>query len=67
MFIIFFLQWAYNVHYFLFAVVLQCSLFSFCSGPTMFMVLSREDAVHGWREAIGPTDPELAKAEAPES
>ncbi|ESO85411.1 hypothetical protein LOTGIDRAFT_107502 [Lottia gigantea] len=38
-----------------------------CSGPTMFMVLSKEDAVEGWRQAIGPTDPEKAKAELPES
>ncbi|XP_050407602.1 thioredoxin domain-containing protein 6 isoform X3 [Patella vulgata] len=37
-----------------------------CSGPTMFMVLSREDAVSGWREAIGPTDPEKAKVEVPD-
>lgn len=33
----------------------------------MFMVLSREGAVDGWRQEIGPTDPELAKTEAPES
>ncbi|XP_060065627.1 thioredoxin domain-containing protein 3 homolog [Ylistrum balloti] len=37
------------------------------SGPTMFMVLSREDAVDGWRSLIGPTDPEKAKEESPES
>ncbi|XP_067686631.1 thioredoxin domain-containing protein 6-like isoform X2 [Haliotis asinina] len=37
------------------------------SGPTMFMVLSREDAVSGWREVIGPTNPEQAQTEAPES
>ncbi|XP_069108063.1 thioredoxin domain-containing protein 3 homolog isoform X5 [Argopecten irradians] len=37
------------------------------SGPTMFMVLSREDAVEGWRSLIGPTDPEKAKEESPES
>jgi len=37
------------------------------SGPTMFMVLSREDAVDGWRQVIGPTDPEKAKEEAPDS
>ncbi|ELT87722.1 hypothetical protein CAPTEDRAFT_96991 [Capitella teleta] len=37
------------------------------SGQTLFMVLSREDAVDGWRSLIGPTDPEKAKEEAPES
>jgi len=37
------------------------------SGPTMFMVLSREDAVQGIRDMIGPTDPEEAKQSAPES
>ncbi|XP_033727929.1 thioredoxin domain-containing protein 3 homolog isoform X7 [Pecten maximus] len=37
------------------------------SGPTMFMVLSREDAVDGWRSLIGPTDPEKAKEDSPES
>ncbi|KAL5005973.1 hypothetical protein ScPMuIL_017131 [Solemya velum] len=38
-----------------------------CSGPTYFMVLSREDAVDGWRSLIGPTDPEKAREEKPES
>jgi len=38
-----------------------------CSGPTMFMVLSREGAVEGWRDVIGPTDPEKAKEAAPTS
>ncbi|XP_070186048.1 thioredoxin domain-containing protein 6-like isoform X11 [Littorina saxatilis] len=37
------------------------------SGPTMFMVLSREDAVEGWRKVIGPTDPDEAKEQAPDS
>jgi nucleoside diphosphate kinase len=36
------------------------------SGATLFMVLSREGAVEGWRQVIGPTDPEKAKEEAPE-
>lgn len=37
------------------------------SGPTYIMVLSREDAVQGWRQVIGPTDPEKAKEENPDS
>lgn len=31
------------------------------------MVLSRENAIQGWKELIGPTDPEVAKKENPES
>ena len=37
------------------------------SGPSMVMVLSREDAISGWRTIMGPTDPEVAKEQAPES
>ena len=37
------------------------------SGPTYLMVLSREAAVDGWREMIGPTDPTQAKDVAPDS
>eukprot|EP00116_Pleurobrachia_bachei_P002240 sb/3462502/ len=37
------------------------------SGPTMFMVLSREDAICGMREIVGPADPEEAKKTAPDS
>ncbi|KAK2188196.1 hypothetical protein NP493_140g00039 [Ridgeia piscesae] len=37
------------------------------SGKTLFMVLTREDAVDGWRSLIGPKDPEEAKTEAPET
>ena len=33
----------------------------------MVMVLSREDAIDNWRTLMGPTDPELAKEQAPES
>lgn len=36
------------------------------SGPTMLMVLSREDAIEGWRSIIGPTDPLQAKEKNPE-
>ncbi|XP_074646770.1 thioredoxin domain-containing protein 6-like isoform X2 [Tubulanus polymorphus] len=38
-----------------------------CSGTTLFMVLSGENVVEGWRSIIGPTDPEEAKEKAPES
>ena len=37
------------------------------SGPTLFMVLSREDAVDGWRSLIGSTDPKQAKEQDPDS
>ena len=37
------------------------------SGPSLFMVLSREDAVFGWRSLMGPTDPTKAKEENPNS
>ncbi|GFO05422.1 thioredoxin domain-containing protein 3-like protein, partial [Plakobranchus ocellatus] len=33
----------------------------------MFMVLSREDAVAGWRRELGDTDPEQAKTTSPAS
>lgn len=36
------------------------------SGPSLFMVLSRPDAVTGWRALMGPTDPEKAKDEEPD-
>ncbi len=37
------------------------------SGPSLFMVLSKEDAVIGWRALMGPKDPTEAKDNAPES
>ena len=37
-----------------------------CSGPSLFMVLSREEAVVGWRALMGPVDPEVARQENPE-
>ena len=41
------------------------SLTHMCSGPSMFMVLTREDAVAGWRAMMGPPDPEAAKDQNP--
>ena len=37
------------------------------SGDTEILVLSRENAIEGWREAIGPTDPHVAKEKSPNS
>ncbi|KAL4217403.1 Thioredoxin domain-containing protein 3 [Mactra antiquata] len=37
------------------------------SGPTYFMVLSREGAVDGWRSMIGPKDPAQAKEVDPQT
>ncbi|XP_014661657.1 PREDICTED: thioredoxin domain-containing protein 3 homolog [Priapulus caudatus] len=37
------------------------------SGPSLFLLLTKDDAVNEWRELIGPTDPATAKLEAPES
>lgn len=46
--------------------VLPLFLF-FDSGKTMFLVLSKEDAVAGWRSVMGPTDPTEAKDAAPDT
>ncbi|VDP70303.1 unnamed protein product [Echinostoma caproni] len=37
------------------------------SGRTLFMVLTRQDAVAGWRNLMGPTDPDKAAEENPDS
>lgn len=37
------------------------------TGPSLFMVLSKPNAIMGWRAMIGPTDPEEAKSENPNS
>lgn len=38
-----------------------------CSGETEILVLSRENAIEGWRDEIGPVDPNKAKKEKPDS
>merc|ERR1719156_287947 len=37
------------------------------SGPTQFLVLSKEDAISGFRAILGPVDPEEAKEKQPDS
>lgn len=39
----------------------------FSSGPSMVMILTKENAVEEWRSLMGPVDPEKAKEEAPHS
>ena len=43
----------------------RCILEIFYSGPSMFMVLSKPDAVMGWRAVMGATDPEEAREQDP--
>ena len=65
-----FLECLYQIfHFFVvfgafFSYTFECIVFS---GPTYFMVLSREGAVDGWRSMIGPMNPTEAKEKAPET
>uniref|UniRef100_S4RS81 Nucleoside diphosphate kinase-like domain-containing protein n=1 Tax=Petromyzon marinus TaxID=7757 RepID=S4RS81_PETMA len=36
-------------------------------GPSLMLVLNREDAVEEWRRLMGPADPDVARKTAPES
>lgn len=37
------------------------------SGETDILVLSRQNAIEGWRQVMGPVDPNAAKSENPNS
>ena len=45
----------------------ETAAFLWYSGPTMFLVLNREDAVSGWRDLMGPTDPVVARDSDPDT
>uniref|UniRef100_G1KUA1 Nucleoside diphosphate kinase-like domain-containing protein n=1 Tax=Anolis carolinensis TaxID=28377 RepID=G1KUA1_ANOCA len=45
----------------------NCLMPWFSSGPSMVMILTKENAVEDWRKLMGPTDPEKAKETNPDS
>uniref|UniRef100_A0A8C3ILT7 NME/NM23 family member 8 n=1 Tax=Chrysemys picta bellii TaxID=8478 RepID=A0A8C3ILT7_CHRPI len=36
-------------------------------GPSVIMILTKENAVEDWRQLMGPTDPDVAKTSSPDS
>uniref|UniRef100_A0A8C3TFT3 Nucleoside diphosphate kinase-like domain-containing protein n=1 Tax=Chelydra serpentina TaxID=8475 RepID=A0A8C3TFT3_CHESE len=42
-----------------------CSIVA--KGPSMIMILTKENAVEDWRQLMGPTDPDVAKESSPDS
>nr|XP_020643850.1 thioredoxin domain-containing protein 3 [Pogona vitticeps] len=44
-----------------------CTMPWFSSGPSMVMILTKENAVEEWRQLMGPSDPEKAREINPDS
>ena len=43
----------------------NCDICICSSGPLLALALAREDAVLGWRDALGPKEVPVAKEQAP--